>query len=303
MAYGKRNRFIMDIINITAEYLRPFLTPRRRDSHKGDYGRALIIAGSRGMTGAAVLAARAALKAGAGLVTVACPDSEQPVIACAVPEAMTLPLPSEDGAASLKAAGKVLAFQKDKKCDVCLIGPGLSLKGETPEFVRTVLKNVGIPAVIDADGQGRQAVTDLRLVYVANKVEPESRAFLFYVQLPNKLVRSQDIDGHRFSAWQFKPGQRVSLLVPVERWADRIVLPVNAVVQDGPESYVFEKNDGHFDRRSVRVEYRDQFSAVIANDGTLTPGKMVIVSGAYQVHLAMKNKAGGAPDPHAGHNH
>ena len=63
------------------------------------------------------------------------------------------------------------------------------------------------------------------------------------------------------------------------------------------------RTSGQFDRRTVRVEYRDQYSVVIANDGTLTPGKMVIVSGSYQVHLAMKNKAGGAPDPHAGHNH
>ena len=103
------------------------------------------------MTGAAILAARAALKAGAGLVTVACPDSEQPVIACAVPEAMTLPLSSKDGAASLKSACTVLAFQKNKKYDVCLIGPGLSLKGETPDFIRAVLKNIGAPAVVDAD--------------------------------------------------------------------------------------------------------------------------------------------------------
>ena len=65
----------------------------------------------------------------------------------------------------------------------------------------------------------------------------------------------------------------------------------------------FEKNNGHFDRRAVRVEYRDPYSVVIANDGTLALGKMVIVSGAYQVHLAIKNKAAGAPDPHAGHNH
>ena len=138
-------------INITAGYLRPFLAPRLKNTHKGDYGRALIIAGSRGMTGAAILAARAALKAGAGLVTVACPDSEQPVIACAVPEAMTLPLSSKDGAASLKSACTVLAFQKNKKYDVCLIGPGLSLKGETPDFIRAVLKNIGAPAVVDAD--------------------------------------------------------------------------------------------------------------------------------------------------------
>jgi len=159
-------------------------------------------------------------------------------------------------------------------------------------------------AVIEAGAQERQTVPGLAIIYVGNRIEPESRALPFYVELPNKVVRNrQTADGRRFSGWQFKPGQRVQLLVPVERWADRIVLPLSALVQDGAESYVFEQNDGHFDRRSVHVEYRDQYSAVIANDGTLTLGKMVIVSGAYQVHLALKNKAGGAPDPHAGHNH
>jgi multidrug efflux pump subunit AcrA (membrane-fusion protein) len=181
---------------------------------------------------------------------------------------------------------------------------GKAFEQDAPVLDKAANNDWRVAAVIDANGQERQTVTDLPLLYVASKVEPESRAFLFYVQLPNKLIRNrQTPDGHRFSAWQFKPGQRMGLLVPVERWADRIVLPVNALVQDGPESYVFEQNDGHFDRRSVRVEYRDQYSAVVANDGTLTPGKMVIVSGSYQVHLAMKNKAGGAPDPHAGHNH
>ena len=161
-----------------------------------------------------------------------------------------------------------------------------------------------VTAVIEATGRERQLVPDLPIVYLANKVEPESRAFLFYVELPNQVVRNRERpDGHRFASWQFKPGQRVELMIPVERLADRIVLPLNAVVQDGAESYVFEQNDGHFDRRAVRVEYRDQYSAVIANDGTLQPGKLVIVSGTYQVHLSMKNKAGGAPDPHAGHNH
>ncbi len=161
-----------------------------------------------------------------------------------------------------------------------------------------------VTAAIEAGGRERLMVTDLPIVSLANRIDPQSRAFLFHVELPNQLVRDRPgPEGHRFSSWRFRPGQRVDLLVPVERWAARIVLPLAAVVQDGAESYVFEKNDGHFDRRAVRVEYRDQYSAVIANDGALTPGKMVIVAGAYQVHLAMKNKAGGAPDPHAGHNH
>ena len=141
----------MSITDINAEYLRPLLPARPKNSHKGDYGRVLVIAGSRGMAGAAVLAARAALKSGAGLVTVACPDSERPVIARALPEAMTLPLPSKDGSTALKAADTVLAFQKEKKYDVCLIGPGLSLGGEAPEFARAVLRGLDMPIVVDAD--------------------------------------------------------------------------------------------------------------------------------------------------------
>ena len=116
------------------------------------------------------------------------------------------------------------------------------------------------------------------------------------MQLPNKLIRNRQTP----TATASPPGSssRASGWNSWFPWSDG---PTGSccrstrVVQDGPESYVFEKNDGHFDRRAVRVEYRDQYSAVIANDGTLTPGKMVIVSGAYQVHLAMKNKAGGAP--------
>ena len=66
----------------------------------------LVVAGSRGLTGAAVLAARAALKAGAGLVTVACPESERKIIACALPEAMTFGAASAGGAFSVKAAAR-----------------------------------------------------------------------------------------------------------------------------------------------------------------------------------------------------
>ena len=164
--------------------------------------------------------------------------------------------------------------------------------------------NWPLTAVVEATAQERTLVKSLSIVYLANKVDPESRALLFYVELPNKVIRRRETPDHRqFSTWQFRPGQRVDLLVPIERWEDRIVLPLAAVVQDGAESYVFEQNAGHFDRRSVCVEYRDQYSVVVANDGILTPGREIVVSGAYQIHLAMKNKSGGAPDPHAGHNH
>lgn len=160
-----------------------------------------------------------------------------------------------------------------------------------------------VTAVIAKNGREPTMVRDLRILYLANRIDPETRALLFYVPLANKVVRDRTEGGRRFTDWQFKPGQRVQLLVPVETWANRIVLPADAVVQDGAEAYVFEENEGHFDRRTVRVEYRDQYSAVLANDGAIAPGAVVVVSGAYQVHLAMKNKASGQPDPHAGHHH
>lgn len=181
---------------------------------------------------------------------------------------------------------------------------GKAFEHDIPVLDKAVNKEWAVSAVVEAHGQPRQKIRDLKIQYLANKVEPESRSVLFYVPLPNKPARDQQTpEGHRFTTWQYRPGQRVELLVPVERWSDRIVLPVEALAQDGPDSYVFEQHEGQFCRRPVKVEYRDQYSAVIGNDGALTPGDIVIVSGTYQVHLAMKNKAGGAPDPHAGHNH
>ena len=181
---------------------------------------------------------------------------------------------------------------------------GKAFEQDAAALEKAASRDWRLTAVVQHTGKERQLLSELPIVYLANKIDPESRAFQFYVELPNKLIRTEERPGgHRFSSWQFKPGQRIELLVPVERWTDRIVLPVEAIVQDGAESYVFEQNDGHFDRRAVRVEYRDQYSVVIADDGTLQPGKMVIVSGSYQVHLSMKNKVGGVRDPHAGHDH
>lgn len=149
-----------------------------------------------------------------------------------------------------------------------------------------------------------ETVQGLCILYLDEKVDRESRAFHFYVTLPNRLLReAKTPDGRRFAYWQFKPGQRTQVRVPVEQWKDRIVLPVDAVAQEGAEAYVFEANGDHFDRRPVHVEYRDQDWVVIANDGALKVGTTVAASAAHQVQLALKAKSGGGVDPHAGHNH
>lgn len=146
-------------------------------------------------------------------------------------------------------------------------------------------------------------VPDLEFQYLSDQIDPVSRTLHFYLHLPNALLRDVTTQGHRFLNWRFKPGQRTELLVPVEEWQDRIVLPASAVIQDGVESYVFQENGDHFDRRPVQVEYRDRFWVVIARDGSIFPGDVVATSGAQQLLIALKNKSGGAIDPHAGHNH
>jgi hypothetical protein len=161
-----------------------------------------------------------------------------------------------------------------------------------------------VTAIIEGNGSRDRQVGGLRILHVENAVERESRALKFYVLLPNELVRNElTTDGHRFIGWRFKPGQRVEVQIPVDRWERRIVLPVEAVIEEGPERYVYQEVHGSFQRRSVHVEYRDQRHAVIESDGTLFPGDKVAARGAYQIHLALKNKAGGGSDPHAGHHH
>lgn len=165
-------------------------------------------------------------------------------------------------------------------------------------------KHWRVSALVQSQGQKPTRVSGLELLYVADKVETDSRTLRFFVRLPNRVVRdSRTPEGHRFVDWQFKPGQRLQLQVPVEVWPNRIVLPDDAVIQDGAEFFVFEQNGDHFDRRPVHVEHRDATSVVVANDGSLQTGVTVVASGAQQLHLAIKNRSGGAIDPHAGHHH
>jgi len=182
---------------------------------------------------------------------------------------------------------------------------GIAFEQDIQTINRAAASKRKISAIFGSKSAGdEQTAPDLRILYLDDKVDQQSRAFHFYVTLPNRVLRSDATpDGRSFIYWQFKPGQRTQLCIPVEVWKDRIVLPVEAVAQDGAESYVFEANGDHFDRRAVRVEYRDQDWAVIANDGALRIGTTVAASAAHQVHLALKNKSGGGVDPHAGHNH
>ena len=121
---------------------KPELPRRRRDAHKGDFGKLFILAGSEGYTGAPVLASRAAVRSGAGLVTLAVPRDIYPIVAVKCEEAMPWPLP-DDYDEILKKAGA---------CDAALIGPGLGQSERAEELVLSLLRDLTCPVILDADG-------------------------------------------------------------------------------------------------------------------------------------------------------
>lgn len=125
-----------------ASDIKPFVRPRSRFSHKGNYGRALLVAGSLGMAGASILAARAALRSGAGLLTVCTPWVNNAMVQCAVPEATTLPHHGKEHLCSVPDTAPYSAIA---------IGPGLGTNEATANALLEMLEQSKAPMVLDAD--------------------------------------------------------------------------------------------------------------------------------------------------------
>ena len=140
------------------------LPRRKRESHKGDYGRVCILGGSVGYTGAPILAARAAVRTGAGLVTLLTPQPVWPIAAAKLDCAMPWPLPAQEGALSIEALEP--AREELSTADAALIGPGLGRREGTAQVVRALASALACPLVLDADGinalEGHIDVLDAR---------------------------------------------------------------------------------------------------------------------------------------------
>ncbi len=140
------NTYILD-----RESIASLLPERPQQGHKGDFGKVFLLAGSKGLTGAAALASLASLRSGAGLSVLGIPESLNHILEDKLTEVMTKPLPdTEDGSLSLNAQNEINDFLS--WADVLAIGPGLSLHPETSELVRALIPNLKHPTVLDADG-------------------------------------------------------------------------------------------------------------------------------------------------------
>src|SRR6516162_5082115 len=129
----------------------PVLPPRPRDSHKGRFGHVLVVAGSRGMAGAAALCGASVLRSGAGLVRIATPAEVQPTVASFEPSYMTYPLPCDSDGMIHFAQAEPILNRLLTSADVVALGPGLGQSADICQLVRYLITTSDKPLVIDAD--------------------------------------------------------------------------------------------------------------------------------------------------------
>ena len=156
---------------------------RPADSHKGLYGHVLVVAGSVGKSGAAVLAGTGALKAGAGLVTIATPDAVQPIVASQHSEYMSEPLPTHaDGSIAIENPADPAFSKTTAGKTVLAVGPGLGQHPGTQEFIRSLVQSTELPTILDADGLNAFAGA-------ADALRERKSSFLAITPHPGEMAR------------------------------------------------------------------------------------------------------------------
>jgi len=143
-------KVILPILKVNASHLSRWIPKREPNSHKGNYGRVLLLCGAEGYTGAPVLAARAAARSGAGLIFLGVPRSVYPIVAGKLTEPMVFPLPDREGKLCEDAIPEILS--RLNNMDACLIGCGLGQSEGIRMIVKAVLQNAKCPVILDADG-------------------------------------------------------------------------------------------------------------------------------------------------------
>jgi hydroxyethylthiazole kinase-like uncharacterized protein yjeF len=207
---------------------------RAADSNKGTFGHVLVVAGALGKSGAAALAGRMAVRAGAGLVTIATPAVVLPVVAAAQAEYMTVPLQAtRAGAVALKnvQGGRWKKIEKGKS--VLAIGPGLGTEAQTQQCIRMVVRSTELPVILDADGLN---AFDGR----ADELRQRKSKFLAITPHPGEMARllgksTRDVQGDRLKAAR----------EAARRWNAHVILKGFHTLIAEPEGQVFVNTAGN----------------------------------------------------------
>ena len=182
---------------------------------------------------------------------------------------------------------------------------GSAFARERNEVLHAAQNGWGVSVSAARVDAGQPLATDLKIIALPDEFDAASKTYAFSVAIPNEVVGDVVLGGERQVAWDFMPGQPVNLHIPIERLEGKMVLPAEAVVRVGAESYVFVPDDhepDHFRRIAVRVAARNAHSVVLV-DGSLEPGSAVVVKAAQQMQMHLRLTDAGPVDPHAGHDH
>ena len=207
---------------------------RAADSHKGTYGHVLVLAGSVGKSGAAILAGRAALRAGAGLATIATPEPVQPIVAAGQPEYMTEPLKAtKSGALSLRSLLDGTFGELEEGKSVLAIGPGLGTHRQTQEFIRTIVAQTELPVVLDADGLNAFAGE-------AGKLHKRKAKFLAITPHPGEMARLLGVSTKDVQADRLKVARESAL-----KWNAHVILKGFHTIIASPAGDLFINTTGN----------------------------------------------------------
>src|SRR6266852_1530381 len=207
---------------------------RTVDSHKGLYGHTLVVAGSLGKSGAAVMAGYAALRAGAGLVTVATPDVVLPLVASPHPELMTEPLlATSDGTAAIQNLTQQRFERIAEGKTVLALGPGLGLQSETQSFIRKIVLQTELPLVLDADGLNAFAAS-------ADLLRDRKSKFLAITPHPGEMARLLNSSTKSVQEDRVKTAQEVA-----HRWNVHVILKGSHTIIAGPDGQIFINTSGN----------------------------------------------------------
>ncbi len=240
---------------------------RKGGEHKGSFGRVLLIAGSRGMSGAAVLAAQAAARSGAGLVTLGVPAGIHDIVEAKLTEVMTFPLPeTKTGAVDRAALDKIT--ERAANADVIALGPGLGGSGDTKTLVRELLLKIDKPCVLDADGlnamMGRTELFRL--------VKPD----LVLTPHPGEMARLCGLSTEKVQSSRLETAAKKSA-----EWHSVVVLKGAGTIVSEPDGAIYVNNTGNPGMASGGTG--DVLTGMIA--GLLAQGMPAGVAAAAAVYL------------------
>ena len=184
-----------------------------------------------------------------------------------------------------------------------LLIEGRAFEREASMVERAMAENWPIEAHFETGDSSPLVRTGLSVLSIENSLDPAGRTLKFFLPLINEVFLDRTLpNGVSYRNWRFRPGQKVRLLLPIEHLRNRIVLPLDAVVREGADAYVFRVNGRLLERVPVVIEHQDTMNVVLGRGSRVYAGDVLAVNQAYQLNLMLRQSEAPAVHEHD-HDH